>query len=123
MSYDIGKGGRETMVKYAMQNCVAPDRGLHAGEFQVALATSFAHELHTHAEIKAELEAVHRQYRVGYCHWSFDAVTRASDFSLHNNALNPDGPSVGTLGHPLQYPLGQRRIDAFTVSGASSSSS
>lgn len=119
MSYNIGKSGRTEMVKYALGSVVPSGRGLHPGQFQVALATSLSGgEDHTHAEIAKELETVHRRFRVGFIHWNLDNHTKAADYALHDAALNPDGPPVGTLGQPLQGPLGPQRIAAFAAAAA-----
>jgi hypothetical protein len=116
MSYDIGfkiKDGREDMVRYDLERA-----HLHPSHLQVGVGTDTTSNKITHKDITTEC-AIYHTYRVGLIHWHVSKTLAELDkYVDHDKALNPDGPQRGTLGQPMQGPLGPQRIAAFEAAGA-----
>ena len=102
-------GPRERTVKAAL----ATD-GLHPSQIQVGVGTDQANKFEvTIEQFDAECEALYRKNRVGVVHWHLASRARLDSTNGHNDKLNPGEDPPGTLGQPLQAPLGPQRVQAF----------
>jgi OmpA family len=114
MSYDSGDAGREHNVAWTLGTLL-----VHPSHLQVGVGTATTKKPITHEQVTKEC-ATYRSYRVGLIHWHVsDVLDKLDKYADHDKALNPDGPPRGTLGQPMQGPLGPQRIAAFdTAAGA-----
>jgi hypothetical protein len=107
--------GRKAVITDSLQKL-----HLHPSHLQIGLTTRKNQPGKISVdEARKECET-YRRHRVGFMHWYLEVNEAGPDrdydlgqYREYDRALNTDAPPRGTLGHPLQGPLGPQRLKAF----------
>jgi hypothetical protein len=107
--------GRERVVLDSLQQV-----SLHPSHLQIGLTTRDGQPGPISVDEAVKECETYRSLRVGLVHWYLEVNKKGPDrdydlgqYQKYDRALNTPAPPRGTLGQPLQGPLGPQRLKAF----------